>query len=101
LSEKRLEDILLAAEWYDSEQEGLGSEFIAEVIRVLDSLAVNPLLNRRRHPLKDIRWQYPNRFPYRVIYEVINEENVVIVAAVLHAARDERVWRERVKKLEE
>jgi hypothetical protein len=43
--------------WYDSEREALGSEFIAEVVRVLDSLAVNPLVHRGRHPLKNIRWQ--------------------------------------------
>jgi hypothetical protein len=33
--------------------------------------------------------------------QLVNEQNIVIVAAVFHAARDERVWRERVKKLEE
>jgi len=34
-----------------------------------DALAVNPLLHARRHPNKDIRWRYPDRFPYRVIYD--------------------------------
>ena len=40
---------------------------------------------------------YPDRFPYRVIYEVLEEENTVVVAAVLHAARDNRHWRRRIK----
>jgi hypothetical protein len=48
----------------------LGVEFVEEVIRVWDALAENPLLNFRRHPHKNIRWRYPDRFPYRVIYEV-------------------------------
>lgn len=95
------DDIVQAADWHDSEQEGLGSEFIAEVMGVLDSLAVNPLLHPRRHPLKNIRWQYPDRFPYRVIYEVVDGERIVIVAAVIHAARDERVWQERVTNTDE
>jgi toxin ParE1/3/4 len=45
--------------------------------------------------MQKIRWKYPERFPYRVIYEVSESEHAVIVAAVLHAARDEKHWRER------
>lgn len=89
-------DVSEAAEWYDSQQAGLGSEFREEVIQVLDALAVNPLLYSRRHPRKDIRWRYPERFPYRVIYEVREAENVIVVAAVLHAARHDRHWKRRV-----
>jgi mRNA-degrading endonuclease RelE of RelBE toxin-antitoxin system len=46
--------------------------------------------------LKNIRWWYPKRFPYRVIYEVVEEEKLVIIAAVIHAARYDRVWRTRI-----
>jgi mRNA-degrading endonuclease RelE of RelBE toxin-antitoxin system len=55
------------------------------------------LLNARRHPRKNIRWRYPERFPYRVIYEIVEREQTVIVAAVLHAARHDRHWQQRVK----
>lgn len=61
-------------------------------IRVWDALAENPLLYRRRHLTKNIRWRYFDRFPYRVIYEVNEPEQTVIVAAVLHAARHDREW---------
>jgi plasmid stabilization system protein ParE len=44
---------------------------------------------------KNIRWQYPERFPYRVIYEVL--EDTVVIAAVLHAARHDRHWQKRVE----
>jgi mRNA-degrading endonuclease RelE of RelBE toxin-antitoxin system len=54
------------------------------------------LLNARRHPRKNIRWRYPERFPYRIIYEVIEAEQVVIVAAVIHAARHDRHWQSRI-----
>lgn len=90
------DDIVQAASWYDSRAEGLGAEFVEEVLRVLDALATNPLLHARRHSRKNIRWSYPDRFPYRVIYEVLEDENTVVVAAVLHAARDEKHWRERL-----
>ena len=82
--------------WYDSKCEGLGNEFIEDVLAVLDALADNPLLNSRRLPHKNIRWRYPERFPYRVIYEVQEQDATVIVAAVLHAARHDREWHRRV-----
>ena len=90
------QDMAEAAAWYESRQPGLGREFVEEIIRVWDALAENPLLNCRRHPTKNIRWRYPDRFPYRVIYEVLDAEQTVVVAAVLHAVRHDRHWRQRL-----
>ncbi len=89
-------DIAEAAQWYEARQELLGTEFREAVIEVLDALADNPLLNCRQHPRRNIRWRYPRRFPYRVIYEVFEAEQKVVFAAVLHAARHERHWKGRV-----
>jgi len=85
-----------AADWYESRQPGLGAQFVEEIIRVWDALAENPLLNCRRHPVKNIRWRYPDRFPYRVVYVVNESEKNVRVAAVLHAARHDRHWQRRI-----
>ena len=41
-------------------------------------------------------WRYPERFPYRVVYEVDEAGQTVKVAAVLHAARHDRHWKKRV-----
>ena len=90
------DDVIEAAEWYDTQRAGLGDEFVEEILALFDALEVNPLLHCRRHPTKNIRWRYPKRFPYRVIYEVIQEKQLVIIATVLHAARHDRVWQQRV-----
>jgi len=90
------DDITEAAAWYDSRREGLGDHFAEEVLRVFDALLANPFLNSRHHPRKNIRWRYPDRFPYRIIFEVIEAENAVVIAAVLHAARHHRHWQKRV-----
>jgi plasmid stabilization system protein ParE len=74
-------DIAEAAGWYEARREGV--EFREAVIHVLDALADNPLLNSRQHPRKNIRWRYTRRVPYRVIYEVIEPESLVVAAAVL------------------
>ena len=89
-------DLAEAADWYEAQRPGLGSEFLQEVFHVWNALQENPFLNARRHPAKNIRWRYPERFPYRVIYEVIESEKIVVVAAVLHAARHDRLWRRRI-----
>jgi plasmid stabilization system protein ParE len=89
------DDILQAANWYDRQSVGLGDEFVEEVVALVDALATDPLFQSRSHPTKNIRWRYPKRFPYRVIYEVIEEEQLVVIGAVLHAARHDRVWRKR------
>jgi plasmid stabilization system protein ParE len=90
------QDTCEAADWYEARQQGLGVQFIEEVIRVWDALAENPLLNSRRHPTKNIRWRYPEGFPYRVVYEVNEAEHSVRIAAVLHAARHDSNWKKRV-----
>lgn len=89
-------DVAEAAQWYELRQPGLGLRFVEEIIRIWDALADNPLLYCRRHPRKNIRWHYPEHFPYRVIYEVDENARTVRVAAVLYAARDDRHWKKRV-----
>ena len=88
-------DMAEASAWYESQQSGLGAKFTEEIIQVWNELAVNPLLLCKRHPTKNIRWRYPEHFPYRVIYEVMEESRTVVVAAILHAARHERHWLHR------
>ncbi|HKP36806.1 MAG TPA: hypothetical protein VJT71_08100 [Pyrinomonadaceae bacterium] len=56
------DDIIEAAEWYDTQRTGLGDEFIEDILSVLSALETNPLLHCRRHPIKNIRWRYPNDF---------------------------------------
>ena len=89
-------DVIEIAAWYDSRSDGLGDRFVEEILAVLDKLTINPLLYCRRHPSKNIRWRYSTSFPYRVIYEVLEHEKLVIFAAVLHAARHDREWKRRV-----
>ncbi len=87
-------DIGDAATWYEEQKSGLGSEFAKAVSHAVDALSINPLLTSRRHRRRNIRWVFPDRFPYRIVYEVAND--TVLVISVLHAARHDRHWRERL-----
>ena len=82
------DDAAEAVDWYESRSPGLGAAFIDELIRVLEQIEENPLYRSRRHASKNIRWRFIDRFPYKVVYEV--------VAAVLHAARHDRRWIGRI-----
>jgi len=39
------DDVIQAADWYETQRAGLGGEFIEELIAVFDALEMNPLLN--------------------------------------------------------
>lgn len=88
------EDITNAADWYENQCRGLGTAFIRAVRTAIAPLSENPerypLRNRRRQ----VRWFYPHRFPYRIVY-LVSADTVTIVA-VIHAARHDREWSKRL-----
>lgn len=44
-----LADIEQAADWYDQQEQDLGSDFVSTVLATLDSLPANPLINQLRN----------------------------------------------------
>jgi len=92
-------DLEEAGDWYEQKLQGLGSRFAGEVLDVWAGLAVNPLLGCKKHPRRNIRWRYPEKFPYKVVYSVEEETKTVVVIALIHAARHERVLRKRIQGL--
>jgi plasmid stabilization system protein ParE len=88
------EDILDATLWYESREEGVGLDLAGEIHAALERTLENPLasLLLREHP--HVRRVLARRFPYRIFYVV--RPDAIVVFAVLHAARDERHWLERL-----
>ena len=87
-------DIAETAAWYEERQRGLGERFTREVVAALDALLLHPLIHRLRNRRLGARWCFPRSFPYRIVYRF--EGDVVTVVAVIHAARHDRHWRERL-----
>jgi toxin ParE1/3/4 len=87
-------DIATAAEWYDARQAGLGAQFVRKVRDRIEDEQKQPLLARIRDVRRSVRWVFARRFPYGIIYRV--ERDVVLIIAVIHAAQQERRWKERV-----
>ena len=87
-------DLLEAESWYDQQQPGLGREFLRSARERMSSLPRNPLVFRVRHRQKQVRWAYPPRFPYRIIFRVMGD--TVVIYAVIHSARHDRHGQQRV-----
>ncbi len=84
-------DVAEAFAWYETQRVGLGSEFLAEVARVLERIEQLPesyavLRGQTRRALV-------HRFPYAVFY--VLDPDVIGVTAVMHGRRDPRRWHER------
>lgn|SRR5689334_7516055 len=88
-------DLTDAAAWYDSRARGLGLELISEVRSAIARALKNPesFTHLRRTPT--VRRVLTRRFPYRIFFIV--RPDAIVVFAVLHAARHDRVWKHRAE----
>jgi plasmid stabilization system protein ParE len=88
-------EITDAAVWYDSRELGLGLELISEVHLAIARALKNPesFTRVRRNPT--VRRVLTRRFPYRVFFIV--RLDAIVVFAVLHASRHDRVWKHRAE----
>ena len=68
-------DLGEAIEYYQSKRKGLGLKFLKCVQKFFDRITKNPL----HYPLKSnqFREAYIQKFPYVIIYEIIDNEIVV------------------------
>ena len=85
-------DLEEAALWYEGQRPGLGIDFLVAAEEALKRV----LSMTKAHAVvyKDRRRVLFERFPYGVIYRLIDEH--VVVVAVVHAKRSPRVWRPRM-----
>lgn len=84
-------DLAEGRDWYESQRQGLGVEFLDSVERVFDRIRTTPEL----HPaeFRNVRRAGAHRFPYVIYYRLLTES--VEVLAVLHGSRSPRLWRSR------
>lgn len=87
-------DIINAAVWYESREAGLGFEVAAEIRAAIKRAIEYPRAHMllRKHP--EVRRLLAQRFPYRIFYIV--RSDAIVVFAILHAARHDRKWQQRI-----
>ena len=84
-------DLEEASLWYEAQRPGLGREFLDATEDAVKRVLAAP----KGYALvyKDRRRALLARFPYSLVYRLIDDQ--VVVVAVVHAKRSPRVWRTR------
>ncbi|MEW6087865.1 MAG: type II toxin-antitoxin system RelE/ParE family toxin [bacterium] len=91
-----VEELINAAQFYESRQNNLGHRFLDAVDTALKTIKKNPLiwqsdkLDRRKCPVK--------KFPYLLIYKLNNR--IVYILAVAHTSRKPDYWKSRDRQKE-
>jgi len=89
-----------AALWYEARREGLGADFIAELMkraRRAEELPGAGRLEPDAPPELDLRWYLLKRFPYGLLVGSSGRGRIVV--AVAHERRRPGYWKRRVGDL--
>jgi hypothetical protein len=88
------QELNLAIEYYENCQQGLGEEFAKEIFATIIRITRFPeawsILS------ENTRRCLTNRFPYGIIYQIL-DDNILIIA-VMQLNRSPDYWRVRLKK---
>ena len=88
------EELAEAANWYRSIDSELGERFLTEVYRAIWRVQEMPLHYRMlENPYRRILCE---SFPYRIVFEVIEEMQAVHIVAVTHQMRHPDQWKKRL-----
>ena len=93
-----VDEIAVAALWYDEQRQALGIEFWDAVDQTLASIEANPLRFERSEFATndiDLRFAYLRQFKY-VVHFVLERDEVQVVA-VSHTARKPGYWLQRIR----
>ncbi len=82
-----------ASDYYEECQAGLGLEFAKEiystVYRIIQLPKAWPIFS------KNTRKCLVNRFPYGVIYQIL--DNKILIIAIMHLNREPDYWKDRIE----
>lgn len=84
-------DLEEASRWYENQRPGLGREFLDATEAAMRRVLATP--EGYEIVYKDRRRALLERFPYSVVFRLIEDQ--VVVLAIVHAKRNPRVWRHR------
>ena len=93
-----LEEAEAAADWYEQQCDGLGAEFMGEVVVRVKRAIEMPGAGRIELKAPErfqLRWYKVRRFPYAVLMGAVAEQRLVV--AVAHERRRPGYWRRRLR----
>jgi len=81
-----------AVAWYESQLQGLSTQFLDDFDQAIRRIAAYPLANAEI--AEGLRRCLLSKFPYGIIYGL--EEQTVVVIAVAHLHREPQYWIDRL-----
>jgi toxin ParE1/3/4 len=88
------EELEAAFHHYESKRAGLGIEMLDEFRRSVEKILQHP--NAWRLLEGPYRLHRLRRFPYGIVYKVVEGTNEILILAVHHSSRKPGAWRGRV-----
>ena len=88
ISNYALEQVTLAANRFNEEQDGLGGLFVEDLFLAIDSVKANPFAFQGWY--KAYRVKFLKRFSFGVHYKI--DKKTIIVMAVFHTSQSDDNW---------
>jgi plasmid stabilization system protein ParE len=85
-----------AARWYEERRPGLGEAFLQALADALEAIEKHPTRHAAVSGVpanRQVRRFLLGRFPYKLVYEILTSE--VLVLAVAHTRRHPTYWKNR------
>lgn len=92
-------DIQEAVDWYNSQQLGLGKRFFFLLKETLKALPHSA--NHFAVRYDNIRCMPLKKFPFLIHYQIISNQKIIHVEAILSTYRNPATWAERTSNLPE
>ncbi len=89
------DDLIEARDWYREIDPALAESFLEEVYLTIEKARTKPEHYNRIY--RDYRRVLCDRFPYKVVFEIVEEAQAVHILAVTHTAQHPETWKERIE----
>ena len=94
ISDSAKADIKDSAKWYNKQQKGLGKRFTQSIKKCIKDIQQHPEGFQVRY--KNCRIGIPEKFPYLVIYNIDNDNKVVVIIVVFHSSKNPQKWESKL-----
>jgi hypothetical protein len=93
ISPLALKELEESSEWYEERVAGLGGRFVEVIYNSLTLVSVNP----KAYPKKKAQYRefVVDKFPYVIVFELVENENTIYVLHVFHTSRNPKFKYER------
>jgi len=88
-----LHDIIESLEWYKAINFELYEDLKKEIRQKLQYISENPLAFEKRYT--ENRIAFLHTFPYGIHFEIIENDNLILVTGFYHTARNPKSWKRR------